>query len=320
MTISGSDFISVIDTVTNTVVDTVTLPAEGPFAVAVHPDGTRVYVGAGDLVSVIDTVTNTVVDTVTVGRRPVAAAVNSDGTRIYVANQLDASVSVIDTVTNAVVASVPVGTTNGVAVTPDRTRAYATNSPSGLVSVIDTVTNTVIATISVGGAPVEVAITPDGTRAYVANQLDASVSVIDTVTNAVVATVAVGGGPSGVAITPFRIITVVIDIKPGSDPNCFNNDGYGVIPVAIQGSADFDVRGIDPETVSLAALPVKAVGMNNKLLSHIGDMNTDGFDDLVVQIEDQDGLFAPGESTAILTGNLFDGTAIEGADSICVVP
>ena len=32
---------------------------------------------------------------------------------------------------------------------------------------------------------------------------------------------------------------VEIDIKPGSDPNCFNNNGHGVIPVAILSSNNF---------------------------------------------------------------------------------
>ena len=33
---------------------------------------------------------------------------------------------------------------------------------------------------------------------------------------------------------------VDIDIKPGSDPNCFTSDGHGSIPIAILSSVDFD--------------------------------------------------------------------------------
>ena len=113
---------------------------------------------------------------------------------------------------------------------------------------------------------------------------------------------------------------VQIDIKPGSDPNCFNNDDHGVIPVAILGSATFDVTQIDPGTVSLDALVVKAVGKVNKLLTHIEDVNNDGFDDLVVQIQDIDGAFSSGSGTATVAGALLDGTPFEGSDSICVVP
>jgi hypothetical protein len=114
-------------------------------------------------------------------------------------------------------------------------------------------------------------------------------------------------------------VTCVIDIKPGSDPNCFNNDGKGVIPVAILGSADLDVSEIDASTVELESMAVKAVGKSNKLLAHIEDVNEDGFDDLVVQIEDSDCVFSPGDTTATVTGNLSDGTPFEGTDTICIV-
>jgi hypothetical protein len=115
-------------------------------------------------------------------------------------------------------------------------------------------------------------------------------------------------------------VPVTIDIKPGSDPNCFNNDGNGVIPVAILGSADFDVTLIDPSTIALEGLAIKAVGKASKLLAHIEDVNGDGFDDLVVQIQDEDGAFTNGSGTATVSGNLYDGTLFAGSDSICIVP
>jgi hypothetical protein len=121
--------------------------------------------------------------------------------------------------------------------------------------------------------------------------------------------------------TPHRYVD--IDIKPGSDPNCFNNDGHGVIPVAILGSADFDVTQINPSTVELEGLAIRAVGKSNKLLAHIEDVNGDGFPDLVVKIEDTDGTFTSGAGTAAVTGNLleeFNGTEFQGTDFICIVP
>jgi len=116
------------------------------------------------------------------------------------------------------------------------------------------------------------------------------------------------------------VVLVDIDIKPGSDPNCFNNDGHGVIPVAILGSADFDVTTIDPATVKLESLAVRAAGRKGNLQANIEDVNGDGFDDLVVQIEDIDGAFTNGTGTATLTGQLLDGTPFEGTDDICIVP
>lgn len=116
------------------------------------------------------------------------------------------------------------------------------------------------------------------------------------------------------------VIEVEIDIKPGSDPNCFNNDGHGVIPVAILGSADFDVASIDPATVTLESLAVRAAGKKGNLQAHIEDVNGDGFADLVVQIEDIDGAFTNGTGTATLTGQLLDGRPFQGTDDICIVP
>jgi hypothetical protein len=125
----------------------------------------------------------------------------------------------------------------------------------------------------------------------------------------------------GYATTAAPVVEVEIDIKPGSDPNCFNSDGHGVIPVAILGSADFDVNDIDPATMQLEGLSVKVVGKKTeRLLAHIEDVNGDSFDDLVVQIEDQDGAFTSGSGTAKVTGELYDGTPFEGTDDICIVP
>ncbi|PXF56192.1 MAG: hypothetical protein C4B58_14320 [Deltaproteobacteria bacterium] len=124
------------------------------------------------------------------------------------------------------------------------------------------------------------------------------------------------------------VIDTEIDIKPGSDPNCFNNDGHGVIPVAILSDCvdgcvpggGFDATQVDPATVEMESLTVRVVGKNDKLQAHIEDVNNDGCDDLVVQIEDQDGVFENGETEATITGNLYDGTAIKGTDTICIVP
>jgi hypothetical protein len=82
----------------------------------------------------------------------------------------------------------------------------------------------------------------------------------------------------------------------------------------------FDATQIDPSTVSMEGMEIKMVGKSEKLLAHIEDVNGDGLLDMVVQIQDQDGVFTSGSSTAIVTGNLYDGTPFTGSDSICVVP
>jgi YVTN family beta-propeller protein len=188
---------------------------QGPSAVAISPDGRRVYVPnagsgamAGNTVSVIDTATNTVIATVLVGFGPSGVAITPDGGHVYVANGAADSVSVIDTVTNTVTATVPVGREpSGVAITADGRDAYVPNAGSGAiagttVSVIDTTTNRVTATIPVGFGPSGVALTPDGRRGYVTLGAANSVSVINPLTNKTTRTIAVGPNPVSVAITP----------------------------------------------------------------------------------------------------------------------
>ena len=138
--------------------------------------------------------------------------------------------------------------------------------------------------------------------------------------------VSVTDDDGGIGESIFELVVAVqIDIKPGSDPSCFNNNGHGVIPVAILGTVDFDVTDVNPATVKLEGLSVAARGKKNKLMAHFDDVSgpngiPDGFIDLVVQIEDVDGTFTSGSSTANLTADLHDGTQIVGSDDICVVP
>ena len=123
-------------------------------------------------------------------------------------------------------------------------------------------------------------------------------------------------------------IPVAIDIKPGGYPNCINISNTGVIPVAILGSADFDVRDIDVSTLQFAGLTVR-VKPNGSLQCSVEDVSgdftslegaPDGFEDLVCQFLDDESNWTPGDSMATLTGSLYDGTLIEGEDEICIVP
>ncbi len=187
VTSTANDSVSVFDTATNTVVDTI----EGfgsPFYIAISPDGTRAYVSNEDLdtISVIDTATRTVVATIPVGDSPRGVAFTPDGTRAYVANILSNTVSVIDVATNAVVATIPRPAPNNVAVTPDGSRLYVTQAQS--MSVIDTATNTVLDAFALPGIPSGVDFSPDGAFAYVV-KIAPSVSVLETVGNTEVAVI-----------------------------------------------------------------------------------------------------------------------------------
>jgi hypothetical protein len=101
------------------------------------------------------------------------------------------------------------------------------------------------------------------------------------------------------------VINADIDIKPGSDPVC-----NGVIPIAILGSDTLDVIQIDQTTLSFEGEGVRVRG-NGVLSCDIRDANSDGYDDLVCRYEDT-------TTEGTLTGELLDGTLIEGADTFCL--
>lgn len=118
----------------------------------------------------------------------------------------------------------------------------------------------------------------------------------------------------------YRSTTVVtIDIKPGSNPNCFNVNGHGVIPVAILGSVNFDVLNIDENSLFFAGLEVRTRGKKGPLCG-FEDINSDSFLDMVCHFEDDPINWAPGDADATLIGTLQDSTKFEGTDSICMVP
>ncbi len=114
-------------------------------------------------------------------------------------------------------------------------------------------------------------------------------------------------------------VEVLIDIKPGSDPNSFNNDGHGVIPVAILTTDSFDAATVDPFSVSLNGAAVRVKGKSGNAGS-LEDVDNDGDLDLVVQIEDVDGTYQAGDTLATLTGVTVDGFDIVGQDTIRIVP
>ncbi|HEY6945583.1 MAG TPA: hypothetical protein VI431_10630 [Candidatus Acidoferrum sp.] len=131
-------------------------------------------------------------------------------------------------------------------------------------------------------------------------------------------------------------IQVAIDIKPQSCPNPFNVGAQGVLPVAILGTANFDVTTIDPSSITLQGVPPLrsaladvATAFNGQLVSATSctTAGPDGFLDLVMQFDDEAmsnalGAIADGQVlTFTLTGNLlpqFGGTAIRGQDIVII--
>jgi probable HAF family extracellular repeat protein len=108
---------------------------------------------------------------------------------------------------------------------------------------------------------------------------------------------------------------VVVDIKPGSDPNSVNPRGLGVIPVAILSDGDLDATTVDP--LSVAFGPNGASEIHGR--GHREDVDGDGRMDLVLHFGTRDTGIQCDDTEVVLTGATFDGGALQGTDAISTV-
>jgi YVTN family beta-propeller protein len=151
----------------------------GPYAVAVNPVTSKIYVANydGDNVTVIDGGDNSTA-TVAAGDGPSAVGVNPVTNKIYVANEDGGNVTVIDG-TNNTTTTVAAGTSpRAVAVDPVTNKIYVANYLGANVTVIDGIGNSATATVPAGTNPRGAAVNPVTGRVYVANRGSDDVTVI----------------------------------------------------------------------------------------------------------------------------------------------
>lgn len=227
VTNSTSDTVSVIDTATRRVTQTIDLsgiPITFPFGVIGTLDSRKVYVvsigeASDRTIAVLDDsdpARVTLASTITLpgfGGRP---ALTPDGRTLVVpfGNGTDNTprAVLIDTRTDHVFAQLTLaggsGASQAVTVTPDGRFAYVSifgypPAPAGTVWVIDLArraTKTVIPTPDSGNEGIN--ISPNGRFVFVTDFLTAQVSVIDTHSNQIIVNIPVGSEPNETAFTP----------------------------------------------------------------------------------------------------------------------
>jgi YVTN family beta-propeller protein len=210
--------VAVLDTQSNTVLTTIPVGSR-PFALAVKPDGSEIYVPNHDsgTVSVIDTKSNTLVTDIRVKPNPHWVAFSRDGSRAYTANHESNLVSVIDTATRSVVAEVPVQRSpHSVAMAPSQPLLANVNYDSNSLTVTDTTTDKVVATVPVGTHPQDVAWAPDGRHLYVTNVDGDTMTVIAVDGYRVTATIPTGQAPTSIAVLPDGRQAYITNLDSGT--------------------------------------------------------------------------------------------------------
>jgi len=130
-----------------------------------------------------------------------------------------------------------------------------------------------------------------------------------------------------VEFTLEKKIIVDLDLKPQSCPNPVNVLSKGLVPVAILGTAEFDVNDIVisslPDRTIKHTIEDVAAPFGGPLIDQFSctEAGPDGFDDLIFKIPSSKLNCLPDGELALLIidGVLLDGTPFEGSDIALVI-
>lgn len=198
--VGGNGAIAVIDRAGRAIKSRITLPAgTQPYALAITPDGTRLYTGefqpSPAAIYSVDLPSGTAKKFPVSGSYISQAIVTPDGTQVWICSYFG-NVQIFDVLTNSFVTALNISNPWNVAFNASGSRAYITNGATGVpgnVAVIDTETLKTIATIPVGVTPKGIRISPSGRHAFVVNYDSTFLSQIDVSTNKVIRNIEIGG-------------------------------------------------------------------------------------------------------------------------------
>jgi YVTN family beta-propeller protein len=173
-----------------------------------------------------DVAAGKVARTIALPASPNALALSPDGTRLYVTcGQVKSTIAVIDTAAGKLVDSIPAGhSAYGLTITPDGKRLYVCNRFNNDVSVMETAGHKPLARLAVIREPYSAAVTPDGKTVFVVNHLPldradgyevaGTISAIDTASNQITSIRLPNGSSSvrGITVSPDGRFVYVVHI------------------------------------------------------------------------------------------------------------
>jgi serine/threonine-protein kinase len=212
----GAGSVTVLNTATDRVSGTITIPEGPPQFVSFSPDSRTAYIsvyntrGSVHLIAFVDTAAGSVTSTVQVNNfTPGPSTSSPDGRFLYVPNHNTAMsganenvVDVIDTSTRQLVDGIAVPANPHWVAFDKNGRFYTSDHMSAKVTVVNASTKAIVAEIEVGETPHSEAMSPDGSRLAVTSFDGNEVFLIDTATDKMVATIPVGRNPLDIAYSP----------------------------------------------------------------------------------------------------------------------
>ncbi len=114
---------------------------------------------------------------------------------------------------------------------------------------------------------------------------------------------------------------ITIDIKPGDNPNKLNcSADHVLVPVSILTTETFDATSVDHTTVIFEGAGEAHLKKNGHPQRHEEDVDLDGDVDLMLHFRFGDTTLTCESTEAALIGSTFDGSFLQGSDSVQMVP
>lgn len=208
---TGDGTISVIDTKTDEVIETIKVDNEISDGIAVNSTNNEVYTAnyKKGVLNIIDGINFNIKEKLELGRNIHGIDVSPDGKFLYVTSgDLQEGeefnyIMIYDTKEKKIVKEIKSNSKSPahISFSSDSKFAFVSNVMSNDISVIDTEKQEIIQTIPVGNTPNEGKLSMDGKRLYVANLMDNVLSIVDVEKGSEIERIPAGKGTHGVAVT-----------------------------------------------------------------------------------------------------------------------